>query len=138
MFHLSCVFLLMTLSRFGAERGGQKVDGMWYCGFARSFETGKYYPASVVFENNHANVRLASGRKLELTMDEETIEDPEEVVAADQRGLWWSLSVDGLDEHANCSETLLSAESPSVNAARTLDAMAAVLIVVVCEVARVC
>src|SRR5215472_9292511 len=84
MFHLSCVFLLMTLSRFGAERGGQKVDGMWYCSFARSFETGKYYAARVVFENNHANVRLASGKKLELSLDEETIEDPEEVGAADQ------------------------------------------------------
>jgi hypothetical protein len=86
---------------------------MWYCGFARSFETGKYYPASVVFENNHANVRLASGKNLELSLDGETIEDPEEVVAADQRGLWWSPSVDGLDERANCSETLVLAGPPT-------------------------
>jgi hypothetical protein len=101
----------MTLAAFGAQYEGQKVDGRRYWGLARSLDTGKYYPASVVFEQNHATVTLESGKRLDLSLDDETIEDPEEVVATDPRGLWWALSIDGLGERPNGSKTLILAAS---------------------------
>jgi hypothetical protein len=85
---------------------------MGYWGLARSLDTGKYYTARAVFQQNHANVRLDAGKKkLDLTLDEENIEDPEEVVATDPRGSWWARSFDGLDERPKCSETLILAGS---------------------------
>jgi len=95
---LGAPLLLITSAAFGAQYQGKKVDGMGYWCFARSVDTGKYYPARVVFEHNHANVRLETCQQLQLTLDEEIIEDPEEVVASDPRGLWWALSVDGLEQ----------------------------------------
>jgi hypothetical protein len=103
------LFLCMTLAAFGAQYEGQKVDGRRYWGFARSLDTGKYYLASMVFEQNHATVDLESGKRLDLTLDDETIEDPEEVVATDPRGLWWALSLDGLGERPSGSKTLILA-----------------------------
>jgi len=97
------MFLFITLAAFGAQYDGQKVDGCRYWGSARSLDTGKYYPASVVFEQNHAIVNLESGKRLDLTLDDETIEDPEEVIGADPGEQWWALSVDGLDERPNGS-----------------------------------
>jgi hypothetical protein len=65
---------------------------MRYSVFAQSLDTGKYYTARAVFHQNNANVRLDSGKKkLDLILDEENIEDPEEVVATDPRGSWWAL-----------------------------------------------
>jgi len=80
--------LLITFAAFGAQYQGKKIDGVRYWGFARSIDTGKYYPARVVFEHNHANVRLETGQQVQLNLDSEIIEDPEEVVASDPRGLW--------------------------------------------------
>src|SRR5215470_9178392 len=54
--------LLIPAQANGAEYQGQKVDGVRYWGFARSLDTGKYCPARVIFEQNHASVRLTSGR----------------------------------------------------------------------------
>jgi len=99
----------LTFAAFGAQYKGQKIDGRQYWGFAHSLDTGKYYPACVVFEQNHATVNLESGKRLDLTLDDETIEDPEEVVATDPRGQWWALSIDGLDERPNGSKTLILA-----------------------------
>ena len=95
------IYLCITLGAYGAQYEGQKVDRCRYWGFARSLDTGKYYPASVVFEQDHAIVNLESGKRLDLTLDDETIEDPEEVIASDSREQWWALSIDGLDERSN-------------------------------------
>jgi hypothetical protein len=96
------IYLFVTLA-YGAQYEGQKVDGCRYWGFARSLDTGKYYPASVVFEQDHAIVNLESGKRLDLTLDDETIEDPEEVIGTDPGEQWWALSIDGLDERPNGS-----------------------------------
>ena len=89
-----------TLSAFlsAAEYRGQNVDGTEYIGFARSLQTGKYYPAAVVFNQGRATVRLKSGQRLQLTLDEPQVDDPEEVIATDPMGCVWALSIDGLDE----------------------------------------
>ena len=62
-------------------------------------------------KQNRASVRLKSGRRLELLLDQEIVEDPEEVLATDQRGRAWALSVGGLDEPSNGSETFAVADS---------------------------
>ena len=108
---LSFAMLLIPAEAKGAEYQGQKVDGMRYRGFVRSLDTGKYYPASVIFEQNRASVRPKSGRRLDLLLDQEIVEDPEEVLATDPRGRTWALSVDGLDEPSNGSETFAVADS---------------------------
>ncbi len=108
---LAALFFLASFTLLGAEYQGQNVDGPRYCGFVRSLTTGNYYPVSAVFEREHADVRLGSGKRLDLTLEEQTIEDPEEVLATDPRGGWWALSIDGLDELPDGSHPLTSAES---------------------------
>jgi hypothetical protein len=105
------LFLLLNAALFAAEYQGQNVDGPRYWGFARSLQTGTYYPASVVFDREHASVRLESGKKLDLTLEKPCVEDPEEVLASDPHGLWWALSVDGLDEPVARPERLLFASA---------------------------
>jgi hypothetical protein len=92
------LFLLLPVSIFAALYQGQNVDGHRYGAFARSLETGKYYPVSVTFDHSRANILFDSGKKLDLILDEESVEDPEEVLATDPQGHWWALSIDGLDE----------------------------------------
>src|SRR5215467_8732691 len=77
------MFFLVPVALFAAEYQGQNVDGSRYCGFARLLETGKYYSVTVVFDHNRVNVRLESGKGLDLTIDEQSVEDPEEVLATD-------------------------------------------------------
>ena len=91
------LFLFMTVGAIAAQYGGQKIDGMRYLGFVRSLDTGKYYPARLVFEQNFVSVLLESGKKLDLMLDQEGIEDPEEILATDSHGLGWALSVDGIE-----------------------------------------
>ena len=106
------ILLLVSASiALAADYQGQNVDRTKYLGFARSLATGNYYPASAVFERDHANVRLESGKKLELVLDKATIEDPEEILAVDARGVWWALSIDGLDEPADVSPLTSLAEN---------------------------
>jgi hypothetical protein len=100
-------FLLAASALFGAEYQGQNVDGKEYLGFVRSLQTGKYYPATVVFSRDHASVLLRSGRKLELTLDELDVDDPEEVIAVDPNGRLWALSIDGLYERLHRSAVSL-------------------------------
>jgi hypothetical protein len=100
------LFLLLGAAVFAAEYQGQNVDGPRYWGFARSLETGNYYPASVVIDRDHASVRFESGKRLDLTLEEQ---DPEEVLASDPHGRW-ALSVDGLDEPVERPERLMIAE----------------------------
>ena len=108
---MTVLFLLWTpLAAIGAEYQGRKVDGLRYRSFVHSLVTCKYYPASVVFEQNLATVHLASGKTLELTLDEEAIDDPEEVVAIDPSGQWWAISIDGLDEVPDGTETAISSD----------------------------
>ena len=99
------LYCLLPVTLFAADYRGQNVDGPRYSAFARSLETGKYYPASIVFDHSRANVRLESGKSLDLTLDEQSVEDPEEVLATDPHGRWWALSVDGLDEPKDGLET---------------------------------
>ena len=98
--------LALPAAAFGAHYGGHRVDGPRYCAFARSFDSGRYYAARVVFDQNRASVQLDSGRTLVLTLDEENIEDPEEVMATAQDGSIWALAIDGLDEQSNGSRRL--------------------------------
>ena len=109
---LGLATLLIPAQANGAEYQGQKVDGVRYWGFARSLDTGKYYPARVIFEQNHASVRLTSGRRLELLLDKEIVEDPEEVLATDPSGGPWALSVDGLDEPPNREISIVADSRP--------------------------
>ena len=102
------LFVLFPSFAYGAKYQGQNVNGRRFCGYARSLQTGKYYPATVVFNNDHVNVRLNSGLKIELTLDKPNVDDPEEVLATDSAGQWWSLSIDGLDELANGSKNATS------------------------------
>lgn len=97
------LFVLLPSFVYGAQYQGQNVDGRRFCGYARSLQTGKYYPATVMFDYDRVNLRLKSGQKIELTLDKPNVDDPEEVVAIDSVGQWWSLSIDGLDELANDS-----------------------------------
>ena len=105
--------LFLPVAAFAAEYEGKNVDGLRYCAFARSLETGKYYKASVVFDQNHADVRLESGKRLDFTLEKQAVEDPEEVLATDPHGRWWALSVDGLDDPADRSESLTLAQAES-------------------------
>lgn len=97
-------FLLLSALLSGAEYQGQNVDGTEYIGFVRSLQTGKYYPATVVFNQERATVRLKSGQWLQLTLDEPQVDDPEEVIAIDPMGRIWALSIDGLDSRSSKSE----------------------------------
>jgi hypothetical protein len=64
----------------------------------------------MTFEHeDHATANLESGKIVDLILDDPTIEDPEEIVATDPRGLWWALWIDGLDERPNGFETLIIA-----------------------------
>ena len=105
------LFLLLSVMAVAADYQGQNVDRTKYLGFARSLATGNYYPASAVFERDHANVRLESGKKLDLVLDQATIEDPEEILAVDGSGVWWALSIDGLDEPADAAPVTSLAEN---------------------------
>jgi len=105
--------LFLPVAALAAEYQGKNVDGPRYCAFARSLETGKYYKASVVFDQNHADVRLESGKWLDFTLEKQAVEDPEEVLATDPHGRWWALSVDGLDDPADRSESLTLAQAES-------------------------
>ena len=90
--------LALPVAAFGAHYGGQKVDGPRYGAFARSLDTGRYYAGKVVFDRDRANVQLDSGKTIILTLEEENIQDPEEVIATAQDGSFWALAIDGLDE----------------------------------------
>ena len=94
----SFLLLSVSMAAIGAEYQGHKVDGIRFGGVARSLKTGKYYPASIVFERDHVKVNLESGKTVDLTLDNQVFVDPEEVVASDPLGGWWALSIDGLDE----------------------------------------
>ncbi|HJT89446.1 MAG TPA: hypothetical protein VJ732_16370 [Bryobacteraceae bacterium] len=96
-------FVLASSGR-AADFGGFRVDRVSYHGFARSLQTGRYYPATVVFEHNHAIVDLPSNKRLDLTLEDETIEDPEEILATDGHGVWWALAVDDLDEQPTSAQ----------------------------------
>ena len=100
-------FLVLPAFLCAAKYQGQDVDGTAYFAFVRSLQTGKYFPATVVFRHDHASVRLKSGKKLELTLDQPDVNDPEEVIAVDPSGRSWALSVDGLNEPSGRSETSL-------------------------------
>jgi hypothetical protein len=60
--------------------------------------TGRYYAARVAFDQNRASVQFDSGKKIVLTLEEENIQDPEEVIATAHDGSFWALAIDGLDE----------------------------------------
>jgi hypothetical protein len=83
---MRCLFLCLTLTAVGAQFAGQKVDGRRHRSFARSLDTGKYYPANMTFEQDHATANLESGKIVDLILDDPTIEDPEEIAATDPRG----------------------------------------------------
>jgi hypothetical protein len=101
----------LTFRLGAAEYQGQNVDGPHYFAFARSLTTGKYYSAKVVFHRDYASVRLESGKMVNLILDDQSVEDPEEVLAKDPHGRWWALSVDGLDEAVDPSEAQMVAET---------------------------
>jgi hypothetical protein len=95
---LSLVLLAIPCS--GAECARQKVDGWRYCGFARSLASGKYYTVQVIFDGRSASVRLDSGTTLKLMLEQEVIEDPEEILARDQSGRRWALSIDDIEKRS--------------------------------------
>ena len=66
--------------------------------FRCSLRTGKYYAASVVFDDNHANVRSESGTKLDLALDRQCVDELDYVVATDPRKRWCAPSSDDFDE----------------------------------------
>lgn len=110
--------LSLSLARpaLGAEYHGSKIDGRQYSGLARGLSGGKYYVASVRFEQDQADVLLGSGKKLQLALDNETIENPEEVIGIDSRGVWWALSIDGLDQKPIGSKAFIAAAPQSIEA----------------------
>jgi hypothetical protein len=83
---------------FAAHFDGENIDGPQYPAFARSLVTGRYYSARVIFDRDRATVQFGTGTALALTLDDENIEDPEEVIGTDRRGSVWALSIDGLGE----------------------------------------
>ena len=92
-----CSFLLLLpLTGFAAHFDGENIDGPQYPAFARSLNTGRYYSARVIFDRDRATVQFGTGTALALTLDNENIEDPEEVIGTDRRGSLWALSIDGL------------------------------------------
>ncbi len=88
---------LLPSSAPAADFDGVTVDSVRYSAFARSLRTGRYYPATVVFQGDHAIVDLNTNKKLDLTLEQKTIDDPEEILASDAHGVWWALSVDDID-----------------------------------------
>ena len=96
-------FFILSAVLGAAEFRGKNVDGAEYMGVARSLQTRKYYPATVVFNQERATVRLKSGEQLQLTLDQPDVDDPEEVIATDPMGRLWALSIDGLDEDSRPS-----------------------------------
>jgi hypothetical protein len=95
---------LLPVVLFCAEYQGHNVDGRQSCAFAHSLEMGNYYQANIVLGSNYVSVRFESGARLDLILDKQSVEDPEEVLAIDSHGLWWALSVDGLDESTDRSD----------------------------------
>src|SRR5215472_10568499 len=75
------LLLCITVPALAADYQGRNLDGTRYSAFARSFVTGKYYPARVVFDQNQANVLLESGERLNLVLEDERIDDLEEILA---------------------------------------------------------
>lgn len=96
-------FFILSAFMSGAEYRGKNVDGTEYIGFVRSLQTRQYYSAIVVFNQERATVRLKSGERLQLTLDQPDVDDPEEVIATDPMGRVWALSIDGLDQDSRRS-----------------------------------
>lgn len=92
------ILLLAASLASGVTYQNRSLDGRPFAGFARSVQTGRYYPIEVVFNGKQAVVRLPSGKKFVLLLPQNNIEDPEEIVATDESGLWWSLFLDDLDQ----------------------------------------
>ena len=92
------MLLLAASLASGATYENRSLDGKPFAGFARSVQTGRYYPVEVVFNGKQAVVRLPSGNKFVLLLPENDIENTEEIVATDESGLWWSLFLDDLDQ----------------------------------------
>jgi hypothetical protein len=108
------LLLLLAVACSGATYQGHTIDGLPYKGFARSLATSKYYPVDVVFDGNRARVRLESGTTFVLLLDKESIEDPEEILAADHSGLWWALSLDGIQQPRKSNKDPDSRFSPQL------------------------
>ena len=92
------ILLLAASIACGATYQDRLLDGKPFAGFGRSVQTGRYYPVEVVFNGTQAVVQLPSGKKFVLLLLHNNIEDPEEIVATDESGLWWSLFLDDLDQ----------------------------------------
>ncbi len=81
-----------------AEYDGVDLDGNTYSCTAFSYDTGKYYQVEVEFSGSDVTVTFANEHLIELSMDDDEIDNPHSISAFDYiNGVNWDLDVDGLD-----------------------------------------
>ena len=97
MMLLAGLFLFVSTSNT-AEYNGQNIDGVEHDATAYSYDTGKYYNVTVAFSGDEATITFTNGHSIDLTLDDEEIEDPHSIDAFDYKtSVYWELDVEGLD-----------------------------------------
>ncbi len=93
------IVLLLSTSNYlyAAEYRGRDVDGETFSCTAFSYSTGRYYYGEVEFNGDDATLYFQNGGHINLTIDDEEIDDPNSISAYDySRGIYWELDVDDL------------------------------------------
>lgn len=81
-----------------AEYKGRNVDGETFDCMAYSYDTRKFYAATVEFDGDEAILHFPKGGRLVLTLDDEEIDDPASISAYDYRNrIFWELEVEDLE-----------------------------------------
>lgn len=92
-----CIALLGAVAT-AAEFNGADVDGESFDATAYSWDTARFYDVTVEFSGDTATITFDNGRSIDLTLDDEEIDDPSNISAHDyERGVDWDLDVSGLE-----------------------------------------
>ena len=97
---LFIIFFVTLLSQYiySAEYLGKNIDGIEYDCTAYSYSTAKYYYVTVEFSGDEATITFSNGGYINVTLDDEVIDDPRSIIAYDyENGVFWELEVNGLD-----------------------------------------
>lgn len=93
------IVLFFSTSNYlrAAEYRGRDVDGETFSCTAYSYSTGRYYYGQVEFNGDDATFYFQNGGHINLTIDDEEIDDPDSISAYDYtKGIYWELDVDDL------------------------------------------
>ena len=95
---MAIILLLFTPNYLhAAEYHGKDIDGETFSCTAFSYSAGRYYYGQVEFNGDEATLYFQNGGHINLTIDDEEIDDPNSISAYDYtKGIYWELDVDDL------------------------------------------